>query len=241
MGKIISFDPNYRSQLWKSEDHAKEMIKKGLLNSDIVKLSEEEYHLLMGEMEFPTQGWRGAMTLPRELFFTSKGLLIQKPIKELENLRDEHIQIKIQMLAPDKDLLSNLQGTTWGIIAEFEFEEANEFGIKVCKSTIKETLIGYNVDKEEIYIDRRISGETSFNEFFSSLDCVAVKAQNNRIKFHVYLDRSTIEVFGNNGEIAMTNLIFPDSQSHGLELFSNGGNVKLLSLDMYRLKSIWSS
>ncbi|WP_396897364.1 GH32 C-terminal domain-containing protein [Neobacillus bataviensis] len=74
-----------------------------------------------------------------------------------------------------------------------------------------------------------------------SLDCVAVKAQNNRIKFHVYLDRSTIEFFGNNGEIPMTNLIFPDSQSHGLELFSNGGNVKLLSLDMYRLKSIWSS
>ncbi|NHC41571.1 carbohydrate kinase [Bacillus sp. MM2020_1] len=52
MGKIISFDPNYRSHLWKSEDNAKEMIKKGLLNSDIVKLSEEEYHLLMGEMEF---------------------------------------------------------------------------------------------------------------------------------------------------------------------------------------------
>jgi hypothetical protein len=49
------------------------------------------------------------------------------------------------------------------------------------KSTKKETLIGYNMEKEEIYIDRRISGETSFNEFFSSLECVAVKAQNNKI------------------------------------------------------------
>jgi hypothetical protein len=35
------------------------------------------------------------------------------------------------MLAPDKDLRSNLQGTTWEIITEFEFEEAKEFGIKV--------------------------------------------------------------------------------------------------------------
>lgn len=52
MGKIISFDPNYRSQLWKSVNLAKEMIIKGLLKSDIVKLSEEEYHLLVGEMEF---------------------------------------------------------------------------------------------------------------------------------------------------------------------------------------------
>lgn len=52
MGKIISLDPNYRSQLWKSEEHAKKMMKKGLLNADVVKLSEEEFHLLAGEMEF---------------------------------------------------------------------------------------------------------------------------------------------------------------------------------------------
>jgi fructokinase len=51
MGKIISFDPNYRSQLWKSEDHAKKMMKKGLLYADIVKLSEEEFHLLAGGRE----------------------------------------------------------------------------------------------------------------------------------------------------------------------------------------------
>lgn len=51
------------------------------------------------------------------------------------------------------------------------------------KSTKKETLIGYNMDNEEIYIDRRISGETSFNKFFSSLECVAVKAQNNKVPY----------------------------------------------------------
>ncbi|WP_308161369.1 glycoside hydrolase family 32 protein [Bacillus sp. ISL-46] len=190
--------------------------------------------------ETPTQGWRGAMTLPRELFLTSKSLLLQKPIKELENLRDKHIQIMNQMIAPDKDFLSNLQGTTWEIIAEFEFEEVKEFGLKVFKSPNKETLIGYNVDKEEIYIDRRNSGETSFNRFFASLDSVSFKAPNNRIKFHVFVDHSSIEVFCNNGEIAMTNLIFPDSLSKDLDLYSSGGNVKLLSLDVYQLKPIWS-
>ncbi|MGG1679530.1 glycoside hydrolase family 32 protein [Neobacillus sp. NRS-1170] len=186
--------------------------------------------------ETPTQGWRGAMTLPRELFLTSKDLLIQKPIKELENLRDEHIHIKNQLLAPDKDLLANLQGTTCEIIAEFEFEGEKDFGIKVFKSDKKETEIGYNVEKEEMYIDRRNSGETSFNGFFSSIDRAAVKALNHRIKFHVFVDRSSIEVFANNGEITITSLIFPDSSSKGIELFSKGGNVKLLSLDIYRLK-----
>jgi hypothetical protein len=38
-------------------------------------------------------------------------------------------------------------------------------------------MIGYNVDKEEIYMDRRNSGETSFNRFFPSLD-ISFKAPN---------------------------------------------------------------
>ncbi|MDF2789704.1 MAG: SacC2 [Neobacillus sp.] len=107
------------------------------------------------------------------------------------------------------------------------------------KSAKKETVIGYNVEKEEMYIDRRNSGETSF--FFSSFDCAVVKAPNYRRKFHIYVNRSSIEIFANKGEIAMTSLIFPNSLSKSLELYSIGGNVKLLSLDVYRLKSICSS
>jgi sucrose-6-phosphate hydrolase SacC (GH32 family) len=74
-----------------------------------------------------------------------------------------------------------------------------------------------------------------------SIDREAVKAPNHRIKFHVFVDRSSIEVFANNGEMTMTSLIFPDSLGKGFELFSNGGTVKLLSLDVYQLKSRWSS
>lgn len=95
--------------------------------------------------------------------------------------------------------------------------------------------------KRKCILYRRNSGETSFNRFFSSFDCAVVKAPNYRIKFHIYVDRSSIEVFANKGEIAMTSLIFPDSLSKSLELFSIGGNVKLLSLEVYRLKSICSS
>jgi hypothetical protein len=39
-------------------------------------------------------------------------------------------------------------------------------------------MIGYNVDKEEIYMDRRNSGETTFNRFFPSLDSISYKAPN---------------------------------------------------------------
>lgn len=48
-GKIISFDPNYRSALWQSEDTAKDIIEQGLEFADILKVSEEELTLLTGQ------------------------------------------------------------------------------------------------------------------------------------------------------------------------------------------------
>src|SRR5439155_17722147 len=45
--------------------------------------------------DVPTSPWRGAMTVPRELILrsTSSGLrLVQKPVREIEALRDKGIQ-----------------------------------------------------------------------------------------------------------------------------------------------------
>lgn len=47
-GVCVSFDPNYRSMLWKSEKDAVNAISEILPYSDIVKLSEEEANLLFG-------------------------------------------------------------------------------------------------------------------------------------------------------------------------------------------------
>jgi fructokinase len=44
----ISYDPNYRSLLWRDPEHAKQEILQGMEYADIVKLSEEELELLAG-------------------------------------------------------------------------------------------------------------------------------------------------------------------------------------------------
>lgn len=45
-GIVISFDPNYRAPLWKSEEEAKQEMIKGLKIADIVKISDNEVELL---------------------------------------------------------------------------------------------------------------------------------------------------------------------------------------------------
>ena len=47
-GKLISFDPNLRKPLWKSEDEAREQMLWGLRHADVVKISDEEIDFLFG-------------------------------------------------------------------------------------------------------------------------------------------------------------------------------------------------
>ncbi|MFC5465691.1 carbohydrate kinase family protein [Lederbergia graminis] len=49
-GKFISFDPNYRSDLWKGRlDSFVELAKKGIAQADFVKVSDEELKIISGE------------------------------------------------------------------------------------------------------------------------------------------------------------------------------------------------
>ena len=51
-GCLISFDPNLRPPLWKSEEMAKEKIAWGLGQCDILKISDNEITFLTGEEDF---------------------------------------------------------------------------------------------------------------------------------------------------------------------------------------------
>jgi sucrose-6-phosphate hydrolase SacC (GH32 family) len=56
------------------------------------------------------------------------------------------------------------------------------------------------------------------------------------IRLHIFVDRASIEVFGNDGLVTITDQIFPDSDSLGVEAFADGGQVLLKSLEIYKLK-----
>ncbi|MEH7332572.1 glycoside hydrolase family 32 protein [Neobacillus drentensis] len=191
----------------------------------------------------PTKEWRSAMTLPRELSLisTTEGVrLIQAPVKEINSLRKEKREWKDQLIGADsKNLLSDFRGKAIEIIAEFELHSAAEFGFLVRTSSEEKTIIGYDATKQEIFIDRQYSGESSFHPSFACRHSASVKPEGNRIQLRLFLDWSSVEVFANNGESVMTDLIFPSSTSEGLALFTTGGDVTLVSLEMYHLNSIW--
>ena len=51
-GKLISFDPNYREQLWKNEEQAKEAIWYGISACDILKIADNEIKWVTGSDDY---------------------------------------------------------------------------------------------------------------------------------------------------------------------------------------------
>ncbi|MNN46309.1 Levanase precursor [compost metagenome] len=125
------------------------------------------------------------------------------------------------------------------MIAEFEIGTATEFGFKVRKSADDETVVGYDTVTMELFVDRTNSGLTNFHPDFAAKHQAPLRPIDNRVRMSIFMDWSSIEVFGGDGIAVISNTIFPASESNGLELFAVGGNVKLVSLQINELKSIW--
>ena len=91
----------------------------------------------------------------------------------------------------------------------------------------------------QVFVDRTKSGQVAFSSLFPSRETAPLSAENGRVKLHIFVDWSSVEVFGDDGQVCITDQIFPMPSSDGLALFANGGNARLVSLQIWPLRSIW--
>jgi fructan beta-fructosidase len=134
--------------------------------------------------------------------------------------------------------MASLRGETLEIEAELAPGDAKEIGFRLRKGGNEETLVGFTPANKEIFIDRTRSGLVAFAPEFSGRH-KAVLRQSSSVKLHIFMDRSSLEVFVNDGEAILTERIYPSPGSDGMELYSDEGKGKLLSLTVWKLGSIW--
>lgn len=72
-GALVSFDPNLREPLWDTLDHAKEQIRWGLGQCDVLKISDNEIQWLTGEEDFTEGVKRIREEFPIPLILVSMG------------------------------------------------------------------------------------------------------------------------------------------------------------------------
>lgn len=193
--------------------------------------------------QVPTKEWRGVMTIPRELSLSSSAdgvRLIQKPVSEAQGLRKGCESFKDKLVTTEQHVSIPLKSALLELNLELEFESAALAEITIQHSEAEKTIIRYDSETETLSADRTLSGEADFSASFPAVQEAPMKMKDNSIRLQLFLDASSIELFGNDGECAITSLVFPESKESVLHLASHGGAIKIRSMELHELSSIWN-
>ncbi|AZK47474.1 glycoside hydrolase family 32 protein [Paenibacillus lentus] len=174
------------------------------------------------DVSYPTDqhGWAHCLTLPRELTLR-EGKIIQRPVQELEKRRKDEVNAEAVLHSEAKSF-SGFQGSAYELICEFNEADADRFGIEFRVGSTEKTVLTYDRNIKKVILDRSLSGQSVNSEFGSERRC---SLDADTIKFHLFVDTSSVEIFVNDGEEVFTSRIFPSKESTQIRFFAHGGSA----------------
>lgn len=211
----------------------------------------------------PTQQYRSANSLPRELTMYSEGkdlYLAVNPVRELETLRKETKEIPAFAVEPGKDRrIDNLFDGNDGAFEmnlNLSVGKSGVAGFKLMNEKGEYVDIYLDMNAKKLVMDRVQSGIVDFgknsvphekeahdNRMANSINYVddfalatwspLSAAQDHTLR--IYVDKCSIEIFLDGGKVAMTNLVFPNMPYNSLNFYSKDGSYKVNTLTLYKL------
>jgi fructan beta-fructosidase len=182
----------------------------------------------------PTERWRGAATVPRELKMVKSGLnryVVSLPVSELKQFA-----AKQKKNNPDeaKEIFVDAPSILEGELSAETFDH-----IEFSNSKGESLKIGWNVDEKKFYIDRSNAGNVSFSKDFVTPISSPRLSNEDKIPFIIVVDVSSVEVFFDNGLTVMTATFFIDEPFTKAQTTNRGGGPTLSSIKSTSLKKIW--
>jgi fructan beta-fructosidase len=172
---------------------------------------------------YPGMPFNQQMTVPRVLTLrtTPEGIrLFIEPVREIEKLRGKEHAWQDVTLAPQQKPLTGVQGELFDIAAEIVLGDAQKVGLDVRGQTI-EYAVGA---KQLTALGRK-----------APLEPLA-----GCIRLRILVDRTSVEVFGNEGRVSLATCFVPAPENKGLSIHAVGGTAKAASLRVWELKSVWT-
>lgn len=182
----------------------------------------------------PTEVWRSAMTLPRELLLkkiNNQYIVTQKIVDGFNKIVVPVLNAKTLQLPFEKKL--NLSQ------AELKFNiENSQNDFKIELANAKNEVFEIELKGNQLITNRKKSGLINFEEHFAEKP-QTMNLRNQKIRnVQLVLDQSSVEILLNDGEFSMTNLFFPTENYTVLKVNSNQKTV-IKKLKINNIKTIW--
>jgi sucrose-6-phosphate hydrolase SacC (GH32 family) len=171
--------------------------------------------------KYPHMPFNQQMAFPTELTLktTPDGIRMFKwPIREISSLVATEKDLSGTELKPGDNPLSEIKADLLNIDVTIDPGEAAAITFDIRGTKLRWTKPG-----------RLTLGSSSAD----------LKPQSGKIALRLLIDRSSIEVFGNNGEVTLSNCYLPRPGNSTIKLEVEGQPAKIVSMKIRELKSTW--
>lgn len=187
----------------------------------------------------PTKQYRGENTIARDLTLYDQGgelYLKSSPSPEIKKIRKEKVSMPSFNVSDTYDIAELLKDNSGTYELEMTIKNISAGKVKFCLSNEKGNKVDmyYDMKRKLFVMDRSLSGKVDFSKEFPAVT-VAPIAETKEIQIRLFVDKSSIEAFGEEGKFVMTNLVFPDAPYNRISFQSEDGSYKVSSLKLYKL------
>jgi len=191
----------------------------------------------------PTEQWRSAMTVPRNLLLkqvNGKLLLASTPVEELSTLNNgvkTFARIPVMGSENNPQKVGKLPAQ---YMLKFNAAQIKTYRISLSNNDGDVLHVGYDQQNNQYYIDRTAAGDTSFYKGFAGVFKAPRLSSSPATDLTIVADATSVEVFADGGLTTMTCIFFPRSKAplNNLELQSRG-RFTVQKFSVTALKSIW--
>jgi fructan beta-fructosidase len=189
----------------------------------------------------PSSWGKGFWSIPRDLELKTfpEGLrMIQKPEENLKTIREFPV-IFTQKIKKGTHKLPQFmpKENVYEVDAVFSTNKPDVFGFNLCVGDGRKVSVSYDTQNDLLTIDRTNCSNVSI-EKFARKTSAKVAPENGKLRMHIYVDKSSIELFTNQGKDVFTLLTYPGETQTGIEVFSTGIGTKM-NFSAWMLKSVW--
>jgi fructan beta-fructosidase len=159
--------------------------------------------------DIPSEGRRGMFSTPRKISLIEKDgkfKMVQKPVFA-DNIQTETLSLKTSELSAGKTI--DMSNNSYRLNLSIEIGNLKGFSIDLLSNGAEKSVLSYDADTQKLSFDRTKSGKTDFNKKFASIESMKVEPNKGIINLDIFVDNSIIEIFANEGEAVLSDLVFP--------------------------------
>jgi levanbiose-producing levanase len=186
------------------------------------------------------EDFNGVNSIVRQIRLVKQGeqySLISQPVDGLNQLAQSTKQLKTVRVNGTKTL--DVRGTAYQLETDISWTDAGNVGLRLRESENKGRHIDVGVFStgRYLYVNRAFTGQPDKKK--NSVESRAPFTSGaKRVHLKILVDKTSIEVFADDGQTVLTNQVFPRLNDQGISLYSEGGTAVFNNIEIKHFRSI---